>query len=45
MMQDLIKLDDLLREFWQSFFKDFPLLDLLGMLIGVAIIAIILMFV
>ena len=45
MMEDLIKLDDLLREFWESFFEDFPMLDLLGMLIVVAIITIIFMFI
>jgi hypothetical protein len=45
MMEDLIKLDDLLREFWEGFFKEFPMLDLFGMLIVVAIITIIFMFI
>lgn len=45
MLEDLIKLDDVLREFWQGFFEDFPLLDLLGMMIGVAIFALILLII
>ncbi len=43
MLEDLIKLDDLLREFWQGFFEDFPVPELIGMLIGTAILALILM--
>lgn len=43
MMEDLIKLDDLLREFWESFFEDFPFRDLLILVAGTAILALILL--
>lgn len=43
MLEDLIKLDDLLREFWQGFFENFPLRDLFWMLAGTSVLALILM--
>lgn len=45
MMQDLIKLDDLLREFWEGFFQDFPFRDLLVLLVGTAIITLIMLII
>lgn len=45
MMKDLIKLDDLLREFWESLFEGFPFRGLLILLIGAAIFAIILLLI
>lgn len=43
MMEDLIKLDKLLEAFWQGFFEDFPVWDLIGMLVGTAILALVLL--
>lgn len=43
MLDDLIELDDVLREFWHGFFEDFPLRDLCWVLAGSGILALILL--